>query len=77
MASARERVLTAAAAAFQASGSADVTMSQIAEAAGVDRKTAYRIFANRSSLLDAVAIERINNTHEVVRDAVDTCIDLQ
>jgi AcrR family transcriptional regulator len=62
MASARERVLTAAAAAFQARGSADVTMSQIAEVAGVDRKTVYRIFANRSSLLDAVAIERINNT---------------
>jgi AcrR family transcriptional regulator len=52
-------------------------MSQIAEAAGVDRKTVYRIFANRSSLLDAVAIERITNTREVVRDAVDTCIDLQ
>lgn len=77
MASVRERVLAAATAALQARRSADVTMAEIAGAAGVDRKTVYRIFANRSALLDAVAIERINNTREVVRDAVDTCINLQ
>ena len=77
MASARERILAAASAEFETRGSADVTMAEIATAAGVDRKTVYRIFANRTALLDAVAIERINNTREVVRAAVDTCITLQ
>jgi AcrR family transcriptional regulator len=77
MPSMRERILAAAAEAFESRGPAHTTMAEIAEAAGVDRKTVYRVFANRTALLDAVAIERINNTRDVVRELVDECITLQ
>lgn len=77
MSSVRARILAAAAEALEARGPAHTTMAEIAEAAGVDRKTVYRAFANRTALLDAVAIERINNTRDVVRELVDECITLQ
>src|ERR1035441_8284458 len=55
----RERILTAARAAF-ADPDADVSMAEISRRAGVGSATLYRNFANRREVLEALYIDEID-----------------
>lgn len=55
----RERILTAARAAF-ADPQADVSMAEISRRAGVGMATLYRNFANRAELLEALYIDEVD-----------------
>jgi AcrR family transcriptional regulator len=55
----RERILTAARAAF-ADPNADVSMAEISRRAGVGSATLYRNFANRRELLEALYVDEID-----------------
>ena len=55
----RERILTAARAAF-ADPEADVSMAEISRRAGVGSATVYRNFANRRQLLEALYVDEID-----------------
>jgi AcrR family transcriptional regulator len=55
----RERILTAARAAF-ADPEADVSMAEISRRAGVGSATLYRNFANRRELLEALYVDEID-----------------
>jgi len=55
----RERILTAARAAF-ADPDADVSMAEISRRAGVGSATLYRNFANRRELLEALYVDEID-----------------
>jgi len=55
----RERILTAARAAFT-DPRADVSMAEIARRAGIGSATLYRNFANRRELLEALYIDEID-----------------
>jgi len=55
----RERILTAARAAFADPG-ADVSMAEVSRRAGVGSATLYRNFANRRELLEALYVDEID-----------------
>lgn len=50
----REKVLSAAMGLLEANPYADFSMDEIARAAGVERRTVFRHFANKETLLDAL-----------------------
>jgi AcrR family transcriptional regulator len=75
--STRTRILNAAAACIENRGALDTTMEDIAHAAGLGRKTIYRIFSNRSVLMDSIAIERINRLRDSTKKLVDQCASLE
>jgi AcrR family transcriptional regulator len=56
----RQRILAEASALFQARGFADVSMQQIADAAGVTKATMYHHFRSKEELFTAVARELVN-----------------
>ena len=72
----RQRILAAAVACFKTRDPAKTTMEDIAKEARLDRKTVYRTFANRTALLDAIAIQRISEVVGRVKAAVDACPSL-
>src|ERR1700712_1939214 len=65
----RERLLTAAAELFAERG-LDVTLNDIAHHAGVGVATAYRRFANKEEVIDALFEERLQAVAEVANGAL-------
>src|SRR4051812_30301517 len=66
----RERLLAAAAELFAERG-LDVTLNDIAHHAGVGVGTAYRRFANKEAVIDALFEDRLQAVAEVANDALD------
>ncbi|MET9200651.1 helix-turn-helix domain-containing protein [Gordonia sp. NPDC003585] len=66
----RERLLEAARELFAAKG-LDVTLNDIAHHAGVGVGTAYRRFANKGEIIDALFEERLQAVEAVAREALD------
>jgi AcrR family transcriptional regulator len=66
----RERLLAAAAELFADHG-LDVTLNDIARHAGVGVGTAYRRFANKAEVIDALFEERLQAVAAVAQDALD------
>src|ERR1700710_867993 len=66
----RERLLAAAAELFAHRG-LDVTLNDIAHHAGVGVGTAYRRFANKEEVIDALFEDRLQAVAEVATDALD------
>jgi AcrR family transcriptional regulator len=62
----RDRILTAARAAFTAPG-AEISMAEIARRAGVGMATLYRNFPGRRELLEAVYVDEINALCDAAR----------
>lgn len=75
--STKSAILAAAAECFEQYGPVKTTMEDIAAAADVDRKTIYRLFANRTELLEAVAVHRLDRMVELVRAALRKCETLE
>jgi AcrR family transcriptional regulator len=69
----KEKIIKAAIACFEQIGPAKTSMEDIANAAGVARKTIYRTFANRIELLDAVAVQSSYKAVDRVKKIVDAC----
>jgi AcrR family transcriptional regulator len=65
----RERLLAAAAELFAQRG-LDVTLNDIAHHAGVGVATAYRRFANKDEVIDALFEERLQAVADVAREAL-------
>src|ERR1700712_5819690 len=65
----RERLLTAAAELFAERG-LDVTLNDIAHHAGVGVATAYRRFANKEEVIDALFEDRLEAVAQVAQDAL-------
>ena len=72
----QSRILRAAIACFERYGPAKTTMENIADTACMDRKTVYRTYTNRTKLLDAIALQRVNDVVGRVKKAVDACASL-
>src|SRR5690606_612309 len=53
-AQARERILRGAASVFAAHGARAASVAQILAAAGVSRRTFYRLYANKEAVMDAL-----------------------
>jgi AcrR family transcriptional regulator len=70
----RARVLDAAIDLLQASESGDVAIPDVAERAGVSVRTAYRAFATREDLLEAVLAE-LSARFEAIAGTVPTTLD--
>src|SRR4051812_36064786 len=66
----RDRLLTAAAELFAEHGLA-VTLNDIAHHAGVGVGTAYRRFANKEQIIDALLEQRMQEVANVAREALD------
>jgi AcrR family transcriptional regulator len=66
----RERLLAAAAELFAERG-LDVTLNDIAHHAGVGVGTAYRRFANKEEIIDALFEERLQDVADVAAEALD------
>jgi AcrR family transcriptional regulator len=66
----RERLLTAASALFAAQGP-DVTLNDIAHHAGVGVGTAYRRFANKNEVIDALFEQRVREVAAVATEALN------
>jgi AcrR family transcriptional regulator len=66
----RQRVLEAADAMFREHG-VDVSVGEIAAAAGVGRGTLFRNFASKDALIAAVLAERIGEVLEIGRDLLE------
>ncbi len=66
----RQRLLDAADAMFREHG-VDVSVAEIAAAAGVGRGTLFRNFANKDALIAAVLAERIGEVLEIGRDLLE------
>lgn len=66
----RERLLDAASELFAQRG-LDVTLNDIAHHAGVGVATAYRRFANKEEVIDALFEQRLQDVAAVARDALD------
>jgi AcrR family transcriptional regulator len=73
----KARILEAALVCFETAGAANTTMADIAKAAGLGRKTLYRVFATRSDLLDALAVQRAGVFVGLVKAVVDRCPTLE
>src|ERR1700709_1136769 len=65
----RERLLTAAAELFAERG-LDVTLNDIAHHAGVGVGTAYRRFANKEEVIDALFEQRLQDVVAVAEEAL-------
>jgi AcrR family transcriptional regulator len=63
----RQRILEAARERFGAQGSSEVTMAEVAEAAGVSRATVFNHFGSKHSLVEAVT-ERVFAGYESILD---------
>jgi AcrR family transcriptional regulator len=65
----RTRILAAASALFGAKGFSDVSMRDVAKAAGVTKAALYYHFADKSDLYTRVALARIESIHEAMEAA--------
>jgi AcrR family transcriptional regulator len=72
----REKIIKGAMLCFEQIGPANTSMEDIANAAGLARKTVYRTFANRTELLDAVALQASFRAVDQVKRIVDACPSL-
>lgn len=64
----RDRILNAALVCFDRFGVGKTTMDDVADAAQLGRMTVYRVFANRTALLEAVAFQKLEGfAAELVR----------
>ena len=68
----QSRIVKAAIACFEKYGPAKTTMEDIADAAGLARKTVYRTFSNRTALLDTIAVQRTIESVGKVKPIVDS-----
>ena len=75
--STREKILDAAAKCFQKCGVSATTMEDIANTAGLGRKTLYRTFSSRSELIDALAIHHIDLFLDQIKSLVDHSATLE
>jgi len=66
----RERILSAAAEVFAERG-LDVSMDDVAAAAGVGVGTVYRRFPDKDALIDALFEEKIGHAAQLARDALE------
>jgi len=73
----RARIVDAAVECFDQNGSQRTSMSDIAKAAGVSRKTLYRVFEDRPALIEALLIRRINLLGSEVRDRLSSFTDFE
>jgi AcrR family transcriptional regulator len=64
----RDRIVTAAVQRFVRQGFGETTVDQIAEDADVAQKTFFNYFPTKQALLEALAIERIEELHEILED---------
>jgi AcrR family transcriptional regulator len=65
----RQRLLAAAKELFAARG-LDVTLDEIARHAGVGTGTAYRRFANKDALIDALMVDRVGELAAIAREGL-------
>lgn len=56
---------------LMASRGLDMTLHELADAAGVGVGTVYRHFADRDALLDALVVRRLETAYDIVRAAED------
>lgn len=73
----REKIIDAAINCFDQNGSQRTSMSDIAEAAGVSRKTLYRLFEDRPSLIEALLTRRIYLLGNKVRERLSRFTDFE
>jgi AcrR family transcriptional regulator len=66
----RQRLLVAAKELFATRG-LDVTLDEIARHAGVGTGTAYRRFANKEDLIDALMVDRIGELSAIARECLE------
>jgi AcrR family transcriptional regulator len=66
----RQRLLAAAKDLFATHG-LDVTLDDVARHAGVGTGTAYRRFANKDALIDALMVDRIGELAEIARECLE------
>ena len=67
----RERIIAAATELFGAKGFSDVSMQDVARAAGVTKAALYYHFADKSDLYTTVALARIVSIHEAMDAAAN------
>ena len=67
----RERIIAAATALFGAKGFSDVSMQDVARAAGVTKAALYYHFTDKSDLYTTVALARIVSIHEAMDAAAN------
>jgi AcrR family transcriptional regulator len=65
----RERILDAASQLFGAKGFSDVSMADVAKAAGVTKAALYYHFADKGDLYTTVALQRIASIHDAMVEA--------
>lgn len=73
----RKRIVEAAVACTQEHGPAKTTMEDVAARAGVARRTVYRMFAGKTELLEAIAVNRLDQLVERVRRKLAGCESLR
>ena len=66
----RQRLLAAAKDLFATRG-LDVTLDDVARHAGVGTGTAYRRFANKDALIDALMVDRIGELADIARECLE------
>lgn len=66
----RQRLLAAAKALFATRG-LDITLDEIARHAGVGTGTAYRRFANKDALIDALMVDRIGEVAAIAEECLE------
>jgi AcrR family transcriptional regulator len=69
----RREILDAAIKCIRRFGARKVAVEDIAEAAGLSRRTLYRFFANRRQIMQAVVIERLGSVAAGVKAALRLC----
>ena len=67
----RSRIIAAASELFGAKGFSDVSMQDVARAAGVTKAALYYHFADKSDLYTTVALARIESIHEAMEAAAN------
>jgi AcrR family transcriptional regulator len=73
----RERIVEAAEECFIQNGTQRTSMSDIAAAAGVSRKTLYRQFEDRPALIEALLIRRIYQVGDKLRKGFSSFSDFE